>query len=165
MRIALHPFFAGDPAAPEAARSDEALAAALERSFVELAASGDVLIERFYSQLFETYPAVRPLFPSDMTAQRRKLLESLRLVIENVRRPEIVRTTLAELGRRHIGYGVKPEHYPVVVDCLLTAMKEVAGERWTADLAADWRTALELVSHFMLAGAGAAGIPPDATNT
>jgi hemoglobin-like flavoprotein len=100
---------------------------------------------------------VRTMFPEDMSGQKKKLTAALALVVANLRTPQQVRGALHELGARHVGYGTKPEHYELVCQCLVAVMEEIAGEMWSAELAADWLTALRLVSQIMLEGAAAAG--------
>jgi hypothetical protein len=83
----------------------------LEQSFKTVAPKGDEFVATFYARLFETLPEVKPLFgATDMAAQRKKLLSALVLAVENLRRPRVLFPALKDLGRRHAGYGAKPEH-------------------------------------------------------
>src|SRR5207253_10563140 len=86
----------------------------LETSFDLVAPRGDELIEDFYARLFATAPAVRPLFPADMTRQRAMLLSALVLLRKSLRDLDRIVPTLRALGARHVAYGAQPEHYPVV---------------------------------------------------
>jgi hemoglobin-like flavoprotein len=61
---------------------------------------------------------------------------------------------LQELGAKHVAYGARPEHYPVVGSVLIAAMAEVAGERWRAEYAHAWFDAIDVVAGAMLTGAG-----------
>ena len=59
---------------------------ALETSFDVVAPRGDELMEIFYTRLFETAPAVKPLFAgSDMQRQRAMLLAALVLLRNSLR--------------------------------------------------------------------------------
>ena len=129
---------------------DEATISRLENSFGLLAPRAEELAERFYGLMFRTHPEVRSLFPEDMTDQKKKIVASLVLVVQNLRKPENLREPLLEMGRRHIGYQVKPEHYPVVRDVLVETMSEMAGEHWSEQLTIDWRGALDFVASVML---------------
>ncbi len=123
----------------------------IESSFQALAPQGEVIVARFYERLFERHPEVRPLFEgTDMRAQQRKLLAALRLVVESLRRPEELARVLRELGRRHQGYGVRPEHYPLVAETLLEVLAEFAGPAWTEPVADAWRAALERIAETMI---------------
>ena len=125
----------------------------LETSFNLLAPRGPELIDRFYATLLSRYPEVRTLFPQDMKLQKMKLLSALVLVVESLRRPAQLNEVLLDMGKRHVAYGVKEEHYPYVRDTLLEVMREMAGKAWTPQLEKDWTDALNLVAETMLVGA------------
>ena len=69
----------------------------------------------FYDRLFEVAPSVRAMFPEDMTEQRKKLMGTLA-----ARRQRSVESRndfsrgLERSAKRHVAYGAKAEHYPVV---------------------------------------------------
>ncbi|HVD24733.1 MAG TPA: hypothetical protein VNB86_01945, partial [Gaiellaceae bacterium] len=57
----------------------------LEESFDLVAPQGDELIRTFYDRLFETAPAVKPLFEKvDMDRQRQALLNMLLVLRESL---------------------------------------------------------------------------------
>lgn len=122
----------------------------LESSFNLLAPQAEVLAARFYEELFKRYPAVVPLFahttPQD---QQQKLLASLKLVIENIRKPEVLGSALTALGERHVGYGALPEHYPAVASTLIDVMKELAGSAWNETIESAWAQALNVIAKVM----------------
>jgi hemoglobin-like flavoprotein len=127
---------------------------ALETSFDLVAPRGGELMEIFYANLFAAAPAVRPLFAdSDMASQRQMLLGALVLLRKSLRDLDRIVPTLKQLGARHVAYGAKPEHYPVVGSALIAAMAEVAGDAWTARYAAAWEEAFGVVAGAMIAGA------------
>lgn len=135
---------------------EQAMIERLESSFNLLAPRGPELVDRFYAHLFSKHPALRPMFPSDMGEQKKKLLASLVLVIENIRKTEKLEQPLQDLGVRHVGFGTQAEHYPVVRDTLVSVMAEMAGEAWNDQLTQDWNGALDFVSSVMLEGAESA---------
>lgn len=132
---------------------DQSMIERLEQSFKLLAPRGPELVDRFYAHLFSKHPAVRPMFPDDMSEQKKKLLASLVLVIENIRNTEKLAQPLKDMGSRHVGYGTQPEHYPVVRDTLVSVMADMAGEAWNEQLSSDWNGALDFVASVMLEGA------------
>ncbi|TPV93544.1 MAG: PAS domain-containing protein [Myxococcales bacterium FL481] len=133
----------------------------LERSFANLAPEADKLVRRFYEELFSRYPDVEPLFANtSMAKQRKHLKASLVLVVENLRKPEVLTKALHELGARHVGYGATAEHYPAVAETLLFVMKEIAGRAWTTKVNRAWSDALEAVSQIMLEGASRSSNAP-----
>ena len=129
----------------------------LERSFDLVAPRGDELVDRFYTQLFETAPHTRPLFAqTDMATQKQALLATLITVRESLRDLPSVVPDLQELGARHAGYGVRPEDYPIVGRVLLDTMAELGGANWRPEYTAAWAEAYQVVQDTMLSGAGAA---------
>lgn len=125
----------------------------LETSFDLIAPRGDELIEDFYARLFAAAPAVRPLFPADMTRQRTMLLAALVLLRKSLRDLDRIVPTLRELGARHVAYGAKPEHYPLVGETLIASMASVAGDAWNDEYQQAWTTAFGLVASVMIDGA------------
>lgn len=128
----------------------------LETSFNALKPQGDVLVETFYNRLFGEHPEVRSMFPDEMKDQRNKLLQSLAFVVANLRKPDALTSKLKEMGAGHVKYGTTAEHYPLVRDCLLWAMAEVAGDLWNDQLQEDWTAAINTVAEVMLQGASEA---------
>jgi methyl-accepting chemotaxis protein len=144
---------------------------ALEASFDLIAPRGDELVDTFYTRLFAAAPAVKPLFAhTDLAHQKTMLLATLVLLRKSLRDLDALVPTLRELGRRHVGYGARPEHYAVVGDTLIGAMAEVAGDAWSDEYTRAWAEALSVVAEAMLSGTGssptapaAVGVPSPAT--
>ena len=157
MPISRHPL-SGPLPSLAGIRSDAGATKRLQESLAAFEPREEELTRDFYAALFARHPGVRVLFPTDIRAQGVKLFESLRMVVNNLHDGPGVRARLAELGKRHEKYGAKPEHYPIVCSLLLETMAKVAGPAWTAELAAEWAQALQLVSDAMIFGA--AGPPP-----
>lgn len=126
----------------------------LEESFAAVAPHAPQLADTFYGHLFTDFPAVTPLFiGTDMGDQKKKLVASLKLVVENLRRPEVLGPALEDLGLRHVDYGAREEHYPAVGQTLLKSLAEVAGDLWTDELNNAWAEAYDVVAEKMIAGA------------
>lgn len=129
---------------------DEHLVRELENGWRRLPT--DRIAIRFYEILFGRHPQLRPLFSQDMSAQYAKLPATIQLVVQNLRAPLIVRRALQDLGRHHAALGVRPEHYPPVIDALITAMDEVADGQWTPETRCEWLEALRLMADIMIEG-------------
>ena len=123
----------------------------LEETFAMLAPQGEKLVARFYEELFKRYPKLQGLFIGTSTEkQQTKLLAALKLVVANLRKQDVLVSTLKEMGTRHQKYGVQPEHYEAVISTLLDVMQELAADAWTPAIESEWRAALELVSSVMI---------------
>jgi hemoglobin-like flavoprotein len=129
---------------------------ALETSFDLLAPRGEELVDAFYERLFARAPEVRPLFGTDLRRQRAMLLRALVLVRRSLRDLEPLLPALRDLGARHVAYGARPEHYPVVAEVLIESMAALAGGAWSERHAAAWAAALGLIADVMLEGAAVA---------
>lgn len=154
MSIRRHPL-SPSGAAP-GLKPDLELAERLERSIARCGPldgpGAGRLANRFYERLFQRAPSVRPLFPQEMSGQYEKLGQTLQHVLRHIRTPDDLSKDLKALGDRHVGYGARPEHYQVVIEELVHAMRDVAGEGFTAEDADDWRLALRVISERMVGG-------------
>jgi methyl-accepting chemotaxis protein len=127
---------------------------ALETSFDLVAPRGDDLVDDFYTRLFATAPAVKPLFAAtDLRKQKAMLLAALVLLRKSLRELDAVIPTLRRLGARHVAYGAQPAHYPVVGQVLIASMAEIAGEQWRPEYERAWAKAFDVVAGVMLEGA------------
>jgi methyl-accepting chemotaxis protein len=127
---------------------------ALETSFDLVAPHGDELMDAFYARLFAAAPAVEPLFAgTDLKRQKTMLLGTLVLLRKSLRDFDAIVPKLRELGARHVGYGARPEHYPVVGEAPIAAMAELAGPAWIASYERAWGDAFAAVTEAMLEGA------------
>jgi len=129
---------------------------ALETSFDFVAPRGEELMDEFYARLFAAAPSVRVLFPRDMSTQKTMLLSALVLLRKSLRNLDEIVPTLRTLGARHVAYGARPEHYPVVGSVLIASMAAIAGPAWTPEYEAAWTVAFDVVAGAMLDGAAEA---------
>ena len=126
----------------------------LERSFDEIKPVADEFVASFYDNLFTAHPEAKPLFDTtDMGAQKKKLLNSLVLVVENLRQPDALNGALRGLGARHVKYGALPDHYPLVGGALLTTFEQYLQDKWTPQVKQAWVDAYGAISEIMLDGA------------
>jgi|SRR5579863_7894481 len=127
--------------------------ALLEKSFQLIAPQGEAFVIAFYEHLFTQYPQTRDFFAStSMKEQHKKLLGALALVIQSLRKPEALASTLKSLGQRHVNYGVRPEHYPIVGIILLSTFAEFLGDDWTTEYHNAWTEAYGVITTIMLEG-------------
>jgi methyl-accepting chemotaxis protein len=127
---------------------------ALETSFDVVAPCGDELMDVFYARLFAAAPAVKPLFAgTDLKKQKTMLLGTLVLLRKSLRNLDAIVPKLRELGARHVAYGARPEHYPVVGEVLIASMAEIAGEAWRPEYERAWGEAFAIVAGAMIEGA------------
>jgi hemoglobin-like flavoprotein len=107
----------------------------------------------FYGRLFELDPSARRLFHNDLELNGRKVIETLNWMAESLDRFDAMTDRLAELGRQHAGYGVRPDQYESVIAALLWAIAQALGPDFDAATRDSWKVALSAVSEAMKGGA------------
>ena len=123
----------------------------LETSFQAIVLHGEAFVTAFYERLFTRFPETRAFFAAtDMLEQRKKLQQSLALIVQHMQHPEVLGGMLEELGRRHVTYGIRPEHYPLVGAVLLETFADFFGKHWTQAHHDAWVQGYEAVSSLML---------------
>jgi len=98
-------------------------------------------------------PSVRAMFPEDMTEQRKKMMGMLAAVVGGLSNLETILPAASALAKRHVAYGAKAEHYPVVGEALLWTLEKGLGADWTPEVAKAWTAAYTTLSEFMIAQA------------
>ena len=125
----------------------------VQQSFSKVVPIADQAAVMFYDRLFDIAPQVKAMFPADMTEQRRKLMATLAVVVNGLSNLETILPAASALAQRHVAYGAKAEHYPVVGSALLWTLEKGLGEAWTPEVAAAWSAAYGTLSSFMISEA------------
>ena len=125
----------------------------VQQSFAKVAAISEQAAALFYERLFAVAPAVKAMFPADMTEQRKKLMATLAVVVNGLGNLEAVLPAASALAKRHVSYGAKPAHYPVVGGALLWTLEKGLGDAWTPETAAAWTAAYGTLSGYMISEA------------
>lgn len=113
----------------------------IQATWLQVLPIADQAAGLFYGKLFELDPAVRPMFKGDMTEQGRKLMKTIGLVVNSLTRLEEIVPTVQDLGRKHVAYGVRPEHYDTVGAALLWTLEQGLGSAFTPQVKAAWAAA------------------------
>ncbi|MFG1378791.1 globin family protein [Xanthobacter autotrophicus] len=127
----------------------------VQDSFAKVAPIADTAAGLFYGRLFEIAPEVKPLFKGDMTTQGQKLMATLGVVVAGLKDLPRIVPAAQNLARKHVGYGVKTEHYAVVGSALLWTLEQGLGEAFTPEVKTAWADAYGLLSSVMIAAAEA----------
>jgi hemoglobin-like flavoprotein len=125
----------------------------VQQSFAKVAPISEAAAVIFYDRLFEVAPSVKPMFPADMKEQRKKLMATLAVVVGGLSNLESVLPAASALAKRHVGYGAKAEHYPVVGGALLWTLEKGLGDGWTPEVAEAWTAAYGTLSGYMISEA------------
>jgi len=125
----------------------------VRESWAKVVPIADQAAATFYARLFELDPSLRSLFKSDMKAQGRKLTSMIGTVVANLRNLSTIVPAIEDLGRRHVGYGVKPAHYETVGSALLWTLEKGLGDAFTAETREAWTRAYVILSEVMQSAA------------
>lgn len=137
-------------------------ASLVQESFGHLEPVADAAASIFYFRLFDLDPSVRALFATDMTAQRRNLMQTLRTIVRSIDRLDLLGPTVVALGRRHAGYGVRATDYETVGIALIDSLEETLGSIFDAETRAAWAAAYRYLAATMqgMGGEAPGGPPP-----
>jgi hemoglobin-like flavoprotein len=94
----------------------------------------------FYQRLFELDPKLRPLFQNNIQEQSKKLMATLKMVVDGLDYSHELVASIRSLGRRHVQYGVKEQHYDTVGEALLWALQKALGSDFTPEARNAWLT-------------------------
>jgi hemoglobin-like flavoprotein len=137
----------------------------LAASFARAADDPERFSQRFYETAFTLEPAIRELFPRDLTTLRLKVVSALQTIVRNARAPERLVPMLEDLGERHHAYGVQPSNFDIMGRALLATLAELEGPHWSAATEALWTSAYQNMARHMTRGLerAARGSVPRAT--
>jgi hemoglobin-like flavoprotein len=123
----------------------------IKTSWQAAATNAEAVGQLFYGRLFEIAPEVRPMFSRvTIPEQSKKLLATISFVISKLDKLEDIIDEVAKLARRHVNYGVRPEHYAVVGEALLWTLEKGLAEKWNDDLKEAWTLCYVTLSTAMI---------------
>jgi nitric oxide dioxygenase len=125
----------------------------VQASFIKVAPIANRAAALFYGRLFETAPETRALFCGDMGRQGRKLMAAVATVVNSLGDFAAIVPVARDLAKRHVAYGVAPEHYARVGSALLWTLEQGLGDEFTPALRAAWEAAYSALSEVMIASA------------
>ncbi|WP_051366541.1 globin domain-containing protein [Hamadaea tsunoensis] len=108
------------------------------------------LADAFYANLFRDEPGLRPMFPDDLSTLQAKFVDELEVIVGAVEDIGTFLRRAGHLGGRHVGYGVRTEHYRVAGDALVGAFEQLLAAEWTPAHEVAWRGAYDMVAEAMM---------------
>ncbi len=107
----------------------------------------------FYQRLFASAPETRVLFKGDLVEQGRKLMQVLATIVRNLDDLGPLLDSVDYLAQRHVGYGVRDEHYALVGEALIETLRECLGVSFTERTERAWGYAYAILSGRMIRAA------------
>jgi len=128
----------------------------VQETFAKVVPIADQAAALFYGRLFETAPALRALFNTDMQAQGRKLMQMIGTCVSKLDALDQLVPAVKELGRKHVAYGVSDADYAAVGAALLWTLEQGLGPAFTTEVREAWTDVYQTLASTMIAGAYAA---------
>ncbi len=123
---------------------------AVRSTFAPVAEVQDEAARVFYDKLFKMAPQVKPLFAdADMKEQGKKLMQTIALAVASLDKLEQLIPKVQDLGIKHAGYGVEPEHYDIVAEALLSTLAEALGADFTDEAKEAWTLTYWMIANEM----------------
>ena len=97
----------------------------IEDSLEIFTANKDTITNRMYDILFERYPETKKLFKTFRSEQPNMFLAAVMAHMLSLKDPEALLSYRIGIARSHVIAGVQEHHYPMLVDALMCAMKDV----------------------------------------
>ncbi len=107
----------------------------------------------FMTTCLQLPPGVRPLFKNDLRQQGRKLIVMLGFIVNGLNSLEVIIPAARSLAIRHVGDGVRREHYKPVGQALIWTLRNVLGEDFTPAMKEAWIATYMAIVREMIAAA------------
>ena len=88
-----------------------------------------------------------------MEAQGREVMHMFAEIVRTLDQPEQLVPEVADLGRRHVGYGVRDDQYGSVGNALLWTLERGLGSDFTPEVRDAWTEAYLLCASIVRRGA------------
>lgn len=121
----------------------------IQQSMPFLFAEDSAFATEFYRRLFQKAPQARQLFKGNMDRQIALLSHVLKGTVYALCRPKNLIMGLRELGKRHIDYGVKKEHFVIVKAVLLETLASSIGKGYDEQTHQAWDRILDIAFQHM----------------
>ncbi len=115
---------------------------------------GEQITRHFYGKMFSEYPEVKAYFNEAHQAagtQPRALANAVLAYAAHIDRLDALKDALPVIIQKHAALDVRPEHYPIVGTCLLSAIRDVLGAAATDDIISAWAEAYQQLADILIA--------------
>jgi len=118
-----------------------------------LAERGTEITSHFYKRMFQNHPELLNIFNhanQQKGRQQTSLANTLYAAASHIDQLESILPVVKQIGHKHRSLGVRKEHYPIVGENLLAAMKEVLQEAATKEVITAWAEAYEVIANVFI---------------
>jgi len=113
---------------------------------------GVAITQRMYERLFVD-PAVKAMFDEaaqESGEQPRRLAAAILACAQNIDKLEALTAPVMRMAARHVETGVRPEHYPMVANALLPAIRDILGDAATDEVLSAWGEAYWALAEILI---------------
>lgn len=110
---------------------------------------GKAITTRFYQTMFAKHPELLNIFNHANQKQGRQqtaLANAVYAAAAHIDRLETILPAVRQIAHKHRSLGIKPEHYPIVGENLLAAIKDVLGDAATDEIIDAWAEAYGVIA-------------------
>lgn len=114
---------------------------------------GVTITKTFYRNLFNAHPALFNIFNrtnQQKGRQQTALANTVYAAAVHIENLETLLPAVLKIAHKHRSLGVLPEHYPIVGEFLLGAIKEVLGDAATDDILNAWAQAYGVIADIFI---------------
>ncbi|HWW59780.1 MAG TPA: globin domain-containing protein, partial [Thermoanaerobaculia bacterium] len=76
-------------------------------------------------------------------------MHMLAMIVANLHNADRFIPSMQALGRRHVEYGVRHDHYDTFRSALLSTLEHILGDDWTSELRHAWSAAYRMIANAM----------------
>ena len=110
---------------------------------------GTTITTVFYKNMLEAHPELYNIFNQANQKKGRQqaaLANTVYAAAVHIENLEAILPSIVQIANKHVSLGIKPEHYPIVGEYLLKAIKEVLGDAATDDIINAWAETYGLIA-------------------
>lgn len=114
--------------------------------------NGVLLTSYFYERMFKHNPELKHVFNmgnQKSGKQQTALAMAVLAYAENIENPSVLMGVVDHIGHKHTSLDIRPEHYQIVGNHLISSIKEVLGEGATDELLEAWTIAYNQLAAIM----------------
>jgi len=115
--------------------------------------NAEAITSKMYSILFEKYPETKELFRNASEDQHKKLAQAIASYAENIDNLfilDMLAQSVERIAKTHVTTLIKAEHYPMVGESLLQAMKEELVDKVSKDVLKAWEEAYYFLADILI---------------
>lgn len=107
----------------------------------------------FYNTMFERNPEVKPFFDMGRQSsgeQPKALALTVLAAAQNIDNLATIMPVVQKIAEKHCDRNIKPEHYPIVGENLLIAIRNVLGDAATDEIIDAWRETYGVIAEVFI---------------